>query len=104
MQITPPLNRIPRNRPAVRLTWYSRLHNSIKAWQLRCVIAKINAEIETLELHMQHDKCLAEALVRDYAKSPVLHARRAADGMLMQLIQQERTEALADLAELEATA
>lgn len=104
MQITPRANRIPRQPAAARPTWYSRLHTAIKKWQIRCVIAKLDAEVETLEMHMQHDKCLADALVRDYAKSPTLHARRAADGMLMQLIQQERTEALADLAELEATA
>jgi hypothetical protein len=101
MQITPPLN---CSRPARRPTWFSRLHNAIKAWQLRCVIAKLTAEIYTLDQHMQHDAALAAELVRQYAKSPTLHARRAADGMLMQMILQERTEALADLAELECKA
>jgi hypothetical protein len=104
MQITPRANRIPRQAAAARPTWYSRLHTAIKKWQLRCVLAKLDSEIDVLSQHMQHDAALAAELVRQYAKSPTLHARRAADGMLMQMILQERTEALADLAELECKA
>lgn len=104
MQITPRVNRIPRSQPGQRPSWFSRLHNSIKAWKLRCVIAKLDAEIDTLELHMQHDAVLAAELVRQYSKSPTLHARRAADGMLMAIILAERDAAALDLSLLECTA